>query len=358
LLFYDFAGDEATDSGLLALDNAQGALKPFLPEIAAGILFGAVVSPDGRWLAMQRVQSTSDGRELYELIVTSHDPAAMLVLPWDREHWADLRGWVSDNRQLMVLPFFNDDQLPFVRPDELILFDIASYAQQRLTPEFPYTDDGLVDYWREIGGSVLYDPTLTRVVYLDDDSILVLWNLREGREEWRFTYPFMMTDLPAPVWSPDGQKLVQAVQSVAPGVLPDEHSPLELRITGASGAVTQHVVTGYEFLKQFPNAMSWSPNGRYVSFFYSPLPQEGPYISGVSLLLWDTATETVLDYCLAATGSLPVWAPDSSQFIVNVFEHETTETASFRTLLADVDLGRVLEIGGIENPPTAWLRID
>jgi hypothetical protein len=360
LLFSGGSDETSDDSYWVALDTRQGVLSPFFPDEIDGLLGDVSISPDGRRLAMVRAQS-SGGHERSDLIVMSADPATITVIPWNRAEWVSLAGWLSDNQRLIFsAPFDPFDHPRFERPDEFVIFDTVSGLQQPLTPTFPYAPDGfIVEYWDAIGSSVIYDPTLTRVVYLDDDQHLVLWNLREDREVWRYYYPFLIgSDLPVPVWSPDGQKLAQAVQSVEPGALPVPHAPLELRITDGAGAVTQHVMANYEFLFQFPRDMSWSPDGRYLVFYYTSPDEEPSIYYRPQLLLWDTATEAVIDYCLTATGPGVVWSPDSRQFSANVYDLSGAEEPGFLNVVVDVDQQRVFEIRDTPGSAQAWLRVD
>lgn len=257
-------------------------------------------SPGGQWFLYKTIDWTDDDykKSLVILSATGEEP---VLIPWENE-WGFAR-WLDDEQ--IVIPHLpphlstTDILNPFTNEQQTLAPDLPDFY---FLPEYPI----LRAAW-----NLVYDPTLTRVVYIafpggEEHSRLnlVVWDLEANQESWRL-YKRSTIEL-RPAWSDDGSKLAVVALNER------EHNwdLLELYIVSRDGEAVQWLdLAGY-----YPDSLvviKWSPDGRYLAI--APFGGGGDNL----ILILDTTTRRLFDYCLAADATNGmIWSPDSTQVIV------------------------------------------
>jgi len=349
MIFFD-ADETAGIVRFYSLSSSKSSPVSFLDDSSRAILSDYRVSPDGKWLAFVRARLDSEGVRHDELVLTASKYQEQQIIPWDTKTWGDLQGWLADSQQVVIAPPFDDNLLPAERPDKIIVFDPFAGQQHYISPSFPYSGGSIYDYWKYIGMSVVYDPTLNRVVYIDDEQTLVLWDVQGSRELWRFVSPGIIADNPAPVWAPNGAVMALATR-LNPEETLDDSSKFEFLFISQEGKVTRSQPFPH-YLGLERGLTSWSPNGRYLSFYWNAVGHKEK-----QLFLWDTKMQEFLDYCLTDVASEPIWSPDSRQFIVEADPSIGTDSSKvYRTLVVDVESNRIVQLNSNSYSPVAWIK--
>jgi dipeptidyl aminopeptidase/acylaminoacyl peptidase len=159
------------------------------------------------------------------------------------------------------------------------------------------------------------DPSLTRVLYNDNDGRLVLWDLDIKKEIASLPAP---TDLGEGKWSSDGREFAMPLPS-------SSSAATELFTIDMNGIVKK--LTNFNQTYSFANIdarPSWSPDGRQIAFWLkvSNLANPDPDDLRQWLAITNTTTLNTQIYCLSPNkppthGEDIIWSSDSQQLIVN-----------------------------------------
>jgi len=324
------------------------SLRPFLQDLPQGI--GQLnVSPDGKLLALS--YERLNGQQVIgdDLIVASTSKSSdRTVMPWDETNWStSLLGWLADSRRLVIIP--STESRPG-RRDDIITFDVVSRKQQRITPLFPTPQDLYPEYLRKVDRTAIYDPSLSRVAYFLDKDTLVLWDLQHSRELGRLVAPDLIAFAARPKWAPDGHALALAELTGAYSGIPNSANGFRIVFLGRDGALSETEPFPYYF--GLAAGFDWSPDSRYLDFSWAD--SQG---TEHRLLLLDTRTEQVLDYCIVGTVG-GAWSPDSRQMILQVQEPISSGSGNKgpQDIIVDLDEGRVFQFQTTSLAPLVWLR--
>jgi WD40 repeat protein len=327
--------------------------QPLLDNRTRGIRGNFYVSPDGHTLAFVRGAIVDDqGLAHDELVITSGETQGLKLVPWDSTNWVGLMGWLADSQRLLVAPVFDESLIPYERPDKVVVLNPWTGEHEQIDPSFPYSGEPLFDYWRSVGTSSYYDPTLLRVAYLDSEQTLVLWDRETSKELWRMSDPGIMSDTPSPVWSPNGSSMATVVRHLNPGGIPDDTTEFQLLSVGRNGETDSTDPFPY-YAGLDHDLIHWSPDGRYLSFVWAAKGE-----TKRRLLLWDTVAQRIIDYCIADPLSGSIWSPDSSQFVVQTSDKADIAVANgtFRNLIIDIKDGIVYSLDTVTAAPAAWIK--
>ncbi len=276
----------------------------------------------------------------------------------DRSYWRQL--WWLDNERLVILHdkeqynsaiVFN----PFTEQEIVITLDLpnAYYSQT-------------IENTRVLISSI--DPTLTRIVYFDPEGIgrVIMAQVPSGGIlAW---LPFPVADEPTGPkpnidyrygWSPDGKQYLTTSPVTYQDTEAGTPAAVELFSINIDGEVRQltHFSAEYGFVSI--NHFRWSPDGRYLAFWYEAAinPDHTPAELIQQLAVYDFTTQETIDYCLpfgiarySLSGARPVWSPDSRQLAVNTRSYNGQD----HVLVLDPINGFITEVKeGIS--PIGWM---
>jgi hypothetical protein len=283
-----------------------------------------VISPDGKWLALETNKKGTDGQITSFLEILSSDGLQHELIPFGQQ-WKIPFYWLDSKRMII-----------FTGQYRMVVIDVFTNQTTELdysSPEFSINPSTIPRY----------DPMLTRMVFQRLEQYgtasLVLWDLQAGREVWQTeirNYYYWMV----PQWTADGN---QFAVGFPPGL--DSNSIYQLFIIDRDGRYEQ--VTNFHNPRSEIYGTQWSPNERYIAFWY-----------GNSLTIYDTLTELSTDYCLPtdmAVSSQLYWSPDSQQIVFNL-ENEPDLDAYGRVVVVDVQQKKAVQIA---NPylVIGWMTV-
>ena len=191
----------------------------------------------------------------------------------------------------------------------------------------------------------MYDPKLTRAIYLRGNYFYALWDLQAKRLVARFD----TSDYPIPRWSPDGEAVVIAGNHIT--------GAFELYLIDRNGKITQLTHLNAYYTGEFFQNYSWSPDGSKIAIWLNVYP----FKSG-QLAILDLESGQVTNYCvpgdetapmsaLTYTAHAPIWSPDGRQVVVQNLHADR----SSRVILVDIVQGWAAEIAK-NMEPVGWLK--
>jgi len=269
------------------------------------------VSPDRTLLAYQRtLLDAHDNMVGEELVIADKSGEELISLPWEDE-WLQIVDWL-DNQRVVINLFKRQENLaqmyctllvlnPFTGEHQILIPDFAKMYEYSPFPDW--------DHW----GVTMYDPTLTRVVYLTENSEFsyALWDLQAGKR---------LAILPAvgfftPQWSPDGSRFVIEAFN-------DEQFALELYLVNRDGEIEQ-ITNLYGEDETVLTNYSWSPDGRYIAAWLSTKSMSKD--NEVELVILDTTTYEIKHYDVqikhgggfsSEPPQKPIWSSDGRYLII------------------------------------------
>jgi len=337
---------------LLALEAAQPPAT--IGAQGSDRLFDPTVSPQGRFLAYRRVKYDTQGDIVArDLEIVDADGAVRASLPWQKD-WAGFH-WLDEERLVILVASTNllerESSLSY-----LVVFPFTGQQEPiTATPPDVYDIDP-VPYWNGWGPQV-YEPTLTRVAYLQVvegiEWAYALWD----RQSAQTLVSFRTFDPERqPVWSPGATQFVLAGNPI------ENRAWLKFELYAFDRAGGMRKLTN--LTAHYPNtyiqSYSWSPDERYIAFWLNTdlQPDQDQYFGQQSLAVLDTQTLQVTNYCLPGDFSTsravlvpaPIWSPDSRQLLV---ENRYSEQAS-RVLLVDLVRNFAAQIAD-NAEPVGWM---
>lgn len=356
-----------SSSGILVLDsrvdvNGRSSFDTFLLDMASGkttLTTGAgenqsshQVSPDGKLLAYRSVLFDNAEKIVQEeLVIAAADGQRLKVIPWE-EGGGSFRGWLADQRLVINLAGLDPEEAAGEKAATLMVLNPFTGERQVLKPDYPEIYDWPpLPSWLGWGGTVI-DPTFSRVIYpkytgKDDDYSYAIWDLQAHSmiASLEAVFTGLVDYFPYPLWSPDGSRFV------VEGYLPEQKA-FELFLVSRDGQVEQLTnIFPYESARL--EAMSWSPNGRYIAAWLNS--SFNPY-SKPELVIVDTNTGQVTDYCISNASAFkhpldPLWSPDSTQLIVRDLDGKNRR----RVMLIDLIQGFAAQIAE-DMEPLGWMQ--
>jgi len=250
-----------------------------------------------------------------------------------QENWSSVAGWINNNHlQINIQPSSDANSSDFEWHPSLIINPFTDESRL-LVPDYPNPDHGNYFNW-EGYGKIMYDPSLTRVVYPGygkKDAGILLWDIPNHKILAEVPYGLI------PRWLPDGSKFVLFSLS-------DEFFYLVTR----DGAITK--------LRQVSNVAeyNWSPDGQHIAITLFSRQSERRL-----LIILDTLSGEIINFCLPedygndmTIPPVPVWSPDGKAVVMEVTHREKDKN----TVVILIDLKKNIAVL-LENNllPIGWL---
>jgi len=320
-------------------------------DATVGILSDFVIAPSGERVAFVRAAIDLQGATTYELVLISPGRQSHRTIPWRRDDWHGLVSWTRDELHVLVSKRFDSTHLPAARPDTLLRLSLEDGAEEMLKSTMPYSGEMLFDFWEDVGSSVLFNSAMTHVAILDGESSLVVWDQTRSTVVWRWVYEEgVMADLPRPIWSASGERLVVTTRPPSSSNSAPEYQFVSIDLSGQTvqSPILDHVAN-------LENSdLSLSPDGQYLAFVVTD-----ETTSGRELRLWNTESNMVTTTCIVDPLSAPVWSPNSHRVLVSIpaGSNESDDgKSSEKVVVMDVTTGWAasLAVGAFE--PQAWTK--
>ena len=213
----------------------------------------------------------------------------------------------------------------------------------------------------------IIDPTMTRVIYFDTEGLgrIILWDIQ--KEKILAWLPFSIS-IKSPItsigidylhgWSPDGTQYITTSPDISSSLIEDIFSVEELYSITSRGGVTQLTHFGDEYRFVRIREYRWSPDGRYIAFWFQTNIDDNPPDGEIYRLgIIDTTTSTFIDPCLIGANKdksafLPIWSPNSDQLLLRILDGD----GKFRLFILDLPGGKLYQLDEAMFPE-GWIGL-
>jgi len=291
---------------LYIVDDRTAGRQLFLADVRTP---SVEISPNGYWIAYEIEDRNIN--KLTAIGLISADGQEKRSIPVRPR--LSLQYWLDNERVVLV--------------DYRLMRVVVLNVFTSQTTELDYSS-----YSTYLGEPPNYDPTLSRAVFhqtteTEGVARLVLWDVESGQKLW--SWDVLATKCGAEgdaAWSPDGNQLVVGLQPEWPD--PTGYSIRYLYTVSREGKIRQ--LTRYQKPQAEIRFLAWSPDGRYVAFWY-----------GRFLAIFDTTTEVITDYCLSTYSPNSIrWSPDSHQVVIDTLCNQEDPCLA----VVDVEKERAVEV--------------
>ena len=335
-------GDQMENSSFIQtvylMDGKTGQIITDLPPQSSNSAqnYSFAVSPNRKMLAYYSRQSLmrnlnivdSKGQVILELLIVDIDGKYQLdrLISGD-VYWENTIYWV-DNNHIVTEKWPRLMNSREMRSISAILFEPFQGIAREYPPIYPdisnQMDQSVI--WDKGGLSLmLFDPTMSRLLYGTIDNDVVLWDLETEKEIFRISASL---NNHGPVWSIDGGSfLIPETKTFGQYDL--------LQIT-RDGEVKQLTFLTKHFTNPNIQSPRWSSDGEKIAFFVKAI--QNPCGNGSSsiypIVLDINSLESIKLYCIPVQPwTEPIWSPDSNQLLLSVEEGWN----EFSTVLLDTN---------------------
>lgn len=282
----------------------------------------SIVSPDHTWVAMKQYLDPTN-----VFVISSKGE----TFTWQSQMTHTLLMRWLDNRRFLIyqFPVFIESRNDYL-PPILELANPFTGESRELTPNYPNPPDYLShpEWMRQWYTGREYDPTLSRVVYLDNEQSLIYWDITSENQLMRLEN-YIPSAVGNPLWSPQGKEFVFNIIKTENLTFPD----IEIIKVDWNGE-TQQIT---DFRNSFSGkcgvmAMDWSPDGKYLALTVA-CNEDGQ--NSRNLMLIDLEKQKMTNYCIPSYWEIH-WAPDSRYLIT------TDQISDFdnRQIIVDIQEGQ------------------
>jgi DNA-binding beta-propeller fold protein YncE len=315
--------------------------------LAQDKFYSAVTSPDGTKYAVSYMTDR-------QIKVFSADGNLLAVVPPGEDPWM-LAKWFNNEQILLTIIKPLEGVNYEVYPRDMVILNPFTQEQQRISSDYP--DFDLANnrlYWAE-GGTTAYDPTVTKVVYPGsvEKNVggYILWDRIQEKKLWTLGNGHYMA---TPKWSPDGTQFV--VINTDSDAFSFVSRDGEIARVVSINPNEPRTPSRFFYTSEL---YSWSPDGRYLSFWLEKITKSTSETNSANLAIYDLVTGSITDTCIlfgSFQGSLsffqaPIWSPDG-KYIVTLANWQ--KDGPFDTLMIDLEAGFAVEIGE-SLTPNGWL---
>jgi hypothetical protein len=254
--------------------------------------------------------------------------------------------------------WLNEEQILLNNP--VLLVSPFTQAQKTVQPFIPtyFTSTDIIHDWGFYGSHKnVYDPQMTRMLYpsIDDDGApkVILRDLEKPID--LATFPTSYGWGTAPTWSVDGEKLAIALNTVPFDVFREnDNLQFEIFVINRNGeklfTTNLKSIAGTVYITN----LSWSPNGRYVAFWFSN--DKDHLRDHTQLAVFDTQNQTLSRYCNNSGDDYirfpPIWAPTNDYLLI---AYRIPDEKILSSLLLDIVDGKAWVVkSGYE--PLGWSK--
>lgn len=312
-----------------ALDLATGEISELALPGENWIYFA--VSPDRTLMAIGEFLRDDEGNIVGKNL-TIRDATGIMQhqIPWE-DSWSYLTAWLNEQTLVIGLKGLEENSAA-ERTSTLLALDLDTGEERILLPEFPSMYNTYPLFGLDGWGWTVYDPTLNFVVFLAGaDSLsnplkFVLWDIQNNHELASLQVALDLRTTPR--WSPDGEQFAFAPQ-LFESTEGDLFPPYEILVVNKTGEISRVTNLGAFYPWVYISDLSWSPDGRYIAFWYAGYDEKPGFSSPDGpqrLAVLDTSTGAVIDYCIPGdvTGTTtrlrivppPLWSPSGNQLVL------------------------------------------
>jgi len=328
LVFQKGLGDQ-----LIFVENRTRNQK-YVPADPSMKVWQAYVSPDGKWLIYELDWGDPNGETKF--VLTKADGLTQKEIPNDGYWGASSIFWLN-NSNLRVTE--TDNGVTYIDNFAYNPFTGKESALRSELPDVTYhknidwhIDQQAYELGVLTGTNLIYDPTLTRVLYPKSSDSVSLFNLETNQEITRQSVPGWGR---LPKWSSGGRSL--AIISSMSSSLKREALD-EFLIVSRDGPEFQRLTYLTSVFKSVHiEDYNWSPDGNQIAFWLQTdnnklVNDQNPF----ELAVLDLKTGNIINYCIAGistveyeTYTMPaniVWSPDSTQLLITRHKDDNKQT--------------------------------
>jgi hypothetical protein len=313
-----------------------------------------IISPSGTYFAAETFTFSKEGEypEYYQGPIVIFDSGGNLVAKVELKQESYGFVWLNEEQILMNYPYEEDNPVVLISPfkgmqKKIWPFLMKSFYSSELIREWGF-------YGRHKN---VYNSQMTHMLYpsidengptvvlraLEQEEDIVSFSTGSGRGNW-------------PIWSIDGEKLAIALNTVPfSSYVNNGEIRFEIFVINRNGQKLLTTNMSSLFETVHITNLSWSPNGRYIAFWYTN--NENDLYSNLQLAVLDTETQVISRYCLNSGDDhlrySPIWPP-TSDYLILAYKASGDEK-SVSSLLLDIFDGKAWVIKP-DYEPLGWLR--
>ena len=318
-----------------------------------------MVAPDGKHLAY--TYDTPSGIKAFMRVLDSNGKLLTEFEPYYDRIWAHYFSWQNEQQLRIVTTNFNDVYVHVVNPFTQELTLLKTDWGEAYRPDEPFRDP--VADWKfdrkatdisyVYGANILYDPTLTRVLFPKEGGEVSLVNVQSGEE---LAHANFVNWGSLPTWSPNGEYLT---------IVNREETVDNFYLVSQDGKEFQRIT---DFAKEF-NFVSipeytWSPNNTQIVFWLNLEDDDQQDGAQSELAILDLSTKQVTRLCIQGISSIayeplsmnhpePIWSPDGRYIMITRWD-DLADPKKYNVLVVHIETGAVEKIS--ENTaPIGWM---